>query len=84
MWGGVACDLPPHACPHPLHPCTPAPHPLHTGPSTHAQMGVTHMWGGMAYELSPHHEWARCRNIFNVLKKLVLFKKHRMWLVGVC
>lgn len=40
------------------------------------QTGVTHMWGGIAYELTPYHEWVRQREIFEVLKKLVMFKSY--------
>ncbi len=46
------------------------------------QSGVTHMWGGVAYELVPHHVWIRDAELFAVLKKLVLFKKHALFTVG--
>ncbi len=45
------------------------------------QSGVTHMWGGVAYELVPHHEWIRDAELFAVLKKLVLFGKHELFKV---
>eukprot|EP00967_Tisochrysis_lutea_P013616 scaffold15232_cov19-Tisochrysis_lutea.AAC.1 len=46
------------------------------------QMGVTHMWNGVAHELIPHHEWIRNAELFAILKKLVFFKKQRLFLVG--
>ncbi len=46
------------------------------------QTGVTHMWGGAAYELTPHHEWVRDSEIFCILKKLVMFKKYLLFQVG--
>jgi len=46
-------------------------------------MGVTHMWGGKAYELCPHHEWVRNAEMFSILKKRsVLFSKGTLLLVG--
>jgi len=50
--------------------------------ATFMQMGVTHMWGGVASELSPHHEWIRSAELFAILKKLVFFKKQRLFLVS--
>lgn len=44
------------------------------------QTGVTHMWGGVAYDLTPHHEWIRDAELFAVLKKLVLFKKRPLFI----
>jgi len=46
------------------------------------QMGVTHMWNGVAIELVPHHEWIRNAELFAILKKLVFFKKQRLFLVS--
>lgn len=48
------------------------------------QMGVTHMWGGVAYDLTPHHEWIRDAELFSILKKIVLFKKYILFQVRQC
>eukprot|EP00798_Chlamydomonas_sp_ICE-L_P030125 gene30125-35105_t len=44
-----------------------------------SQTGVTHMWGGLAYELVPHHQWYREAQIFSILKRLVIFKKNELF-----
>ncbi|KAJ9507154.1 hypothetical protein QJQ45_004843 [Haematococcus lacustris] len=46
---------------------------------TITQTGVTHMWGGLVYELVPHYEWIRDAELYSVLKKLVLFAKRPLF-----
>lgn len=50
---------------------------------TITQTGVTHMWGGLVYELVPHYEWIRDAELYSVLKKLVLFAKRPLFTVRV-
>ena len=50
------------------------------------QTGVTHVWGGVAYELVPHHQWFRDCEMFSVLKKLTMFRMSELFQVssGCC
>lgn len=39
------------------------------------------MWNGIAYDLTPHHEWIRDAELFSVLKRLVMFAKRPLFMV---
>ncbi|KAG1670008.1 hypothetical protein FOA52_011164 [Chlamydomonas sp. UWO 241] len=41
-----------------------------------SQTGVTMMWDGTAYEQTSHSDWMRDRKMFELWKKLVMFKRY--------
>lgn len=78
--GGLLC------CPH--LPCAALDsHVLPTGvsiptgcPSVHPSCRFRTR-NGVAYEMLPHHQWMRDKTLFNVLTKLMFFKKYWLFMV---